>query len=63
MMKGQQNPLSNLCMLNLTQYNNLMAEFQTPEFILQVVCISEIQKAHLWITTTHNTGSPINQGG
>ena len=30
-MKGKQDPLSNLYILNLTQINNLMAEFQTPD--------------------------------
>ena len=30
-MKGKQDPLSNLYMLNLTQRNNLMTEFQTPD--------------------------------
>ena len=31
MTKGKQDPLSNLYMLNLTQRNKLMTEFQTPE--------------------------------
>ena len=31
MMKGRRNPISNLYMLNLTQSNNLLTEFQTPD--------------------------------
>ena len=31
MMKVEWDPLSNLCMLNLTQTNNLMTEFHTPD--------------------------------
>ena len=34
MMKGRQDPLSNIYMLNLTQRNNLMTEFRTPEKII-----------------------------
>ena len=30
-MKGKQDPLSNMYMLNFTQRNNLMTEFQTPD--------------------------------
>ena len=30
-MKGRRDPLSNLYMLNLTQCNNLMTEFLTPD--------------------------------
>ena len=30
-MKGKHYPLSNMYMLNLTQRNNLMTEFQTPD--------------------------------
>ena len=31
MIKGRRDPLSNIYMLNLTQRNNIMIEFRTPD--------------------------------
>ena len=61
--KGRQESLSNLYVLNLTQRNNLMTEFQTPDDFLQGVCMSSNQKSHLWITTKNHAGSPLNPSG
>ena len=62
-MEGKVDPHSNLYMINLTQQNKIMTEFPTPEMFLRGLCMSANKKAHLWITTTHHSGSPINPGG
>ena len=46
-------------MLNLTQRNMPMTDFQTPDEYF----VGSVQKAQLWITTTHHDGPPLNPDG
>ena len=63
MIKDRWDTFSNIYMLNLTHRNNLMTEFQNADIFFRGMCMSENQKSHLWITTTHHAGAPINMGG
>ena len=69
MMKGKRDPLSNLYMLNLTQCNNLMTEFQNPDqcFTGSVygwkskITLVDYNRAPFWIPTQYGWAKAITK--